>query len=56
MRPFEILSENFKPEHNKKLLPLQYCKLMRKQSENAEEWRGHLRMKANEWKYKEIEN
>ena len=27
--------------------------LIREQNENAEEWMGHLRHKANEWCYKE---
>ena len=34
-------------------LSLQYCKLITQQSENAEEWMSNLRMKANEFKYKE---
>ena len=34
-------------------LSLQYWKLIREQSENAEEWLDHLKIKASEWKYKE---
>ena len=34
-------------------MSLQYFKLIRKQNENAEEWMGCLRIKANECGYKE---
>ena len=50
---FGVLSDKFKLQHNKNILPLQYCKLTRKQKENAKEWMGHLRLKANEYGYKE---
>ena len=49
---FEVLSANFKPKHEI-ILSLQYSKLIMEQSENAEEWMGHLRLKANEYGYKE---
>ena len=32
---------------------LQYCKLAREQNESMKEWTGHLRIKANECRYKE---
>ena len=40
---FEVLSDKFKPEHNKMILSLQYCKLEREQYENVEEWLGYLK-------------
>ena len=30
---FKVLSQKFKPQHNKIILSLQYCKLIREQSE-----------------------
>ena len=39
--------------HNETILYLQYCKLIRGQCVKAKEWMGHLRIKANECKYKE---
>ena len=56
MGVFEVLSENFKPQQNKTILSLQYYKLIRQQSENVEEWKSHLKMKANECEYKERED
>ena len=35
------------------MLSLQYCKLIREQSKNAEEWMGCIRTKANKYEYKE---
>ena len=49
---FEVVSEKFKPQYNETILSLQYNNLIREQGENAEEWLGHLRIKANECKYK----
>ena len=40
------------PQYHETTL-LQYCKLVREEEENAEEWMGHLRIKANKRKYKE---
>ena len=37
---FEVLIEMFKLQNNKTVLPLQYCKLMREQNENAKKWMG----------------
>ena len=48
-----MLSANFKLQFDGTILSLQYCKLVKEQSENAEEWMGHLRIKANEYRYKE---
>ena len=47
-----MLSKIFTLQY-KTILSLQYCKLIRKQSESAEEWMPHVRIKANECKYKE---
>ena len=50
---FELLSEKIRPQQNRTILSLQYCKLIREQSQNADEWMGHIRMKANTCQYKE---
>ena len=47
-----MLSEIFKPEHNKEMPSLQFCKLTREQNEKAKEWMGQLRLNANECGYK----
>ena len=47
--------KKFKPQHDETMLSLQYCKPIRQQSDNAEEWKSYLRIKANECKYKEID-
>ena len=48
-----MLIEKFKPQHNQTVLQSQYCKLIKEQNENAEEWMDHFRIKANECGYKE---
>ena len=48
----EVLCEKFKLQNNDTMLSLQYCKLIRQQNENGEEWMGHLRIKAGEFKCK----
>ena len=48
---FEEMSANIKPQHNETVGSLQYCKLLREQSDNAEEWMGYLRIKTDECKY-----
>ena len=48
---FAVLSENFKLQHNETILSVQYCKLIRQQSENAQEWADPLRIKMHECKY-----
>ena len=53
MALFKVFSELFKCQHNKTILSLQYCKLIKEQDENAEEWMGHLIIKVNEFGYKE---
>ena len=50
---FEVKSEKFKPQCNETILSLQYCKLIRQQSEQAEELVGYLRIKANKCGEKE---
>ena len=46
-------SEKFKLQYNETILYLLYCKIIKEQSDNADKWMVHLRMKANECKYKE---
>ena len=50
---FEVLGNKFKPQHNEMILQLKYCKLVKKQSTNAEEWMGYLRIKENQCTCKE---
>ena len=50
---FKVLSELFKSQHIETVLPLQYCKLLGEPSDDAAEWIGCLRVKANECEYKE---
>ena len=38
-------------EYNKTILLLQYCKLSRDENKSAEEWMGHLKIKAKECNY-----
>ena len=42
-------SEKFKPQYNEMILSLQYFKLISEENESAEEWMGHLWVKANEF-------
>ena len=53
---FEVFSEQFKSKLSETILSLQYCKLIRQQSENAEEWMNCLTSKASECKDKEKED
>ena len=39
---FSMLGEKFKPQKNKTILSLQYCKLKRKGHESTQEWIGRL--------------
>ena len=48
---FEVITQNFKLQHNDTILLLQYCKLIREEKENTEEWMAWLRVKANEFVY-----
>ena len=48
-----MLTEKFRPKHNGTILSLQNCKQVGEEKESAEEWMGHLRVKANECEYKE---
>ena len=43
---FGVLDEKSKPQHNKTLLSLQYCKLVREEKGSAEKLMGWLRVKA----------
>ena len=51
---FDMLNNNYWPQHIEFIKSLQYCKLSRKSSENAEEWMGRLRKAVAECNYKEI--
>ena len=42
------MGKRFKLQHYETILSLQYCKVAREQSENPQEWMGHLRIKVNE--------
>ena len=44
----EVFSAKYNPKHNKTILLLHYCKLIREQSENAQELIGFPKIKANE--------
>ena len=48
---FETLADKFKQEYDETILSLRYCKLKRKFDGTAEEWRGHLGVKATECNY-----
>ena len=50
---FEVLNDKFEPQHNKTMLLLQYCKIVREVQDKAEEWIGSLRVKATHWVYRE---
>ena len=50
---FSVLNERFIPQHNEKILSMQNCKLSRIENESAEKWVGQIKIKANEYKYKE---
>ena len=43
---FDVRYEKFKPQHNKAMLLLQYCKLSRDETESAKAYMGHLRIKG----------
>ena len=42
---FNVLKEQFRPEHNEMILSLQYCELHRKKKEPAQVWIGRLHIK-----------
>ena len=51
-RLFKGLRKMLKSQYNETVLSLQYCKLTKEQNDNADEWMGCLRLKANECDYK----
>ena len=52
---FKTLNNNFKPQNNETIKSLQFHKLDRQTTENAEEWMGRFRLAAIECNYKEID-
>ena len=46
---FKVLSEKLKSQNNETVLSLQYCKLIKEQNVNAEEWMDHLRITKNKY-------
>ena len=51
---FKVLSDKFKPQHNKITLSLQYRQAHKRSNmKMPEEWMGHNRIEANECSYKE---
>ena len=40
-------------QHNDTILSLEYCNLVRKCNETVEQWTGQIRVKGNEYKYKQ---
>ena len=51
----EILTNKFRPQFNKMINSLQFCKLSRQSGENAVEWMGRLKLGAIDCNYKEID-
>ena len=50
---FGIITIKFRPQYNKTILSLQYCKLSR-QAETAEDWIGRLRIMTVDCKFANI--
>ena len=50
-----VLGNKFKPQHNKIIISLWYCKLHRKSNESSQEWIGRLQTKAAECVYNEYD-
>ena len=50
---FSILNVNFKPQHNETFLWVQCCKITRYENKSAKVLIGHLRVKTNEFNYRE---
>ena len=50
---FNVLTGEFKSQHNDMILLLQCCKLHRKGNESAQKWMDRLNIKAAECNYKE---
>ena len=50
----EILTNQFRPQFNKTIKSLQFCKLSRQNGENAEEWMGRLWLSVIECNYKQL--
>ena len=51
----DTLNRKFKPQDNKTIKSLQFCKLIRQSNESAEEWMGRLRKAVVKCSYKEID-
>ena len=52
---FKIISNTFRPQFNKMIKSVQFCKLSRQNGENAEEWMGRFWLLAIECHYKELD-
>ena len=52
---FDALNRKLKPQYNKPIKSLQFCKLIRQSNESAEEWMGILRTAVVECNCKEID-
>ena len=50
-----VLSNKFKPQHDRIITLLQYCTLHRKSNESAYDWMGRLQTKAAECEFKEYD-
>ena len=50
----KLSTTKFKPQFNKTIKSLQFCKLSRQNRENAEEWMGRLRLAAIDCNYRKI--
>ena len=50
---FKVLDNQFKAQHKKTILSLQWCKLSRHSNETTKEWMGKLRIKTAECSFKE---
>ena len=48
------LTDKLRPQHNKTVISLQYCKLSRQSGENAEDWVGRLKIAVAACNYEEL--
>ena len=51
---FKNLTNKFRPQFNKTIKSLQFCKLSRQDGESKEEWMGRLQLSPVECNYQEI--
>ena len=50
---FKVLNKIIQLKHKEAILSLQYCEVMKWQSESAGEWMGYLRIRASQCEYEE---